>query len=98
MKTNKFFFDYFICNFATHTNRLWEQKEKKVQWHNLPTVVQDTITENIGDGKIEEIEKKTKTKNGIPVSTYEIEAKKSDNKEVEIKVREDGKLIKTEDD
>lgn len=98
MKTNKFFLITLFATLLLTLTGCGNEKEKKVQWHNLPTVVQDTITENIGDGKIEEIEKKTKTKNGIPVSTYEIEAKKSDNKEVEIKVREDGKLIKTEDD
>jgi len=35
--------------------------------------------------------------NGKPVTVYEVEIKK-DGKEVEIKVGEDGKLIKIEDD
>jgi len=74
------------------------EKEEKVQWSSLPTVVQETITENAGNGKIEEIEKETKIRNGKPVTVYEVEVKKSDGKEVEIKVGEDGKLIKIEDD
>ena len=73
------------------------EKEEKVQWSSLPTVVQETITEKAGDGKIEEIEKETKTKDGKPVTVYEVEVKK-DGKEIEIKVGEDGKLIKIEED
>ena len=74
------------------------EKEEKVQWSSLPAVVQETITENAGDGKIEEIEKEAKKKNGEPVIVYEVEVKKLDGKEIEIKVGEDGKLIKIEDD
>jgi tryptophanyl-tRNA synthetase len=74
------------------------EKEDKIQLSSLPPVVQKTITENAGDGKIEEIEKETKTKNGKLVTVYEVEIKKSDGKEVEIKVGEGGKLIKIEDD
>lgn len=73
------------------------EKEEKIQWSSLPAVVQETVTENAGDGEIEEIEKETKTKNGKPATVYEIEIKKSDGKEIEIKVGEDGKLIKIED-
>ena len=74
------------------------ETDEKIQWSSLPAVVQETITENAGGGKIEEIEKETKTKNGKSVTVYEVEVKKSDGKEVEIKVGEDGKLIKIEDD
>jgi len=74
------------------------KKEEKIQWSSLPPVVQKTITENVGDGKIEEIEEETKTKSGKLVTVYEVEIKRSDGKEIEIKVREDGKLIKIEDD
>jgi uncharacterized membrane protein YkoI len=73
------------------------EKEEKIKWTSLPAVVQETITENAGNGKIEEIEKERKTKNGKPVTVYEVEIKK-DGKEVEIKVGEDGKLIKIEND
>ncbi len=74
------------------------EKEEEIQWPNLPAVVQETITEHVGDGEIEEIEKEIKTENGKSVTVYEVEVKKSDGKEVEIKVGEDGKLIKIEDD
>ena len=74
------------------------ETDATLQWSSLPAVVQETITENAGGGKIEEIEKETKTKNGKSVTVYEVEVKKSDGKEVEIKVGEDGKLIKIEDD
>lgn len=74
------------------------EKEEKVQWSDLPAAVQETITENTHNGKIKEIEKETKTKNGKLVTVYEVEVKKSDGKEIEIKVGDDGKLIKIEDD
>ena len=74
------------------------EKEEKVQWTSVPVVVQKTITENLGDGKVEEIEKETKTKDGQSVTVYEANVKKSDGKNIEIKVGEDGKLIKIEDD
>ncbi len=74
------------------------EKEEKVQWASVPGVVQKTITENLGDGKIEEIEKETKTKDGQSVTVYEAKVKKPDGKKIEIKVGEDGKLIKIEND
>lgn len=74
------------------------EKEEKIQWSSVPAVVQKTITENAGDGKVEEIEKETKTKHGKSVTVYEAKVKKSDGKKVEIKVGEDGKLIKVEND
>jgi hypothetical protein len=43
------------------------KKEEKIQWSSLPTVVQETITENAGGGKIEEIEKETKAETPGPV-------------------------------
>ena len=73
------------------------EKEEKVQWTSVPVVVQKTITENLGGGKVEEIEKETKTKDGQSVTVYEAKVKKSDGKKVEIKVSEDGKLVKIED-
>ncbi|MGV7234785.1 MAG: PepSY domain-containing protein, partial [Nitrosomonadaceae bacterium] len=74
------------------------EKEEKIQWSSVPAVVQKTITEHAGGGKIEEIEKETKTKDGKPITVYEVEVKKSDGKEIEIKVGEDGNLIEIEDD
>jgi len=73
-------------------------KEEKVQWSSVPAVVQKTITENAGGGKIEEIEKETETKDGKSITVYEAKVKNSDGKKMEIKVGEDGKLIKVEND
>lgn len=72
-------------------------KEEKVQWSQVPAVVQKTITEHAGGGKIEEIEKETETKDGKSVTVYEAKIKKPDGKKFEIEVGEDGKLIKIED-
>jgi len=83
---------------AFATSSFASEKEEKVQWASVPGAVQKTITENIGDGKVEEIEKETKTKDGKSVTEYEAKVKKSDGKKIEIKVSEDGKLIKIEDD
>ncbi|HLP81811.1 MAG TPA: hypothetical protein VK141_07465 [Nitrosomonas sp.] len=57
-----------------------------------------TITENAGGRKIEEIEKETETKAGKSITVYEAKVKNSDGKKIEIKVGEDGKLIKAEND
>ena len=83
---------------AFATSSFAGEKEEKIQWSSVPAVVQKTIMENAGDGKIEEIEKETKTKYGKSVTVYEAKVKKSDGKKVEIKVGEDGKLIKVEND
>jgi hypothetical protein len=69
------------------------EKEEKVRWSQLPGAVQKTITENADGGKIEEIEKETKTKDGKTVTVYEAEVKKPGGEKVEIKVGEDGGLI-----
>ena len=77
-------------------------EEERIQWKDVPPAVQKTITDHAGGGKIEEIEKETKTRkvrilhfnsNKI-VTVYEAEIEKPDGKEIEIKVGEDGKLIK----
>lgn len=75
-----------------------DEKEEKIQWVNVPAVVQNTITANSGDGKIEEIEKETETKNGRQITVYEAKVKKPDGKKIKIKVSKDGKLIELEDD
>ena len=98
MKTKIFLLVTLPVTLAFMISGCESEKEEKIQWSSLPPVVQRTITENVGNGKIEEIEKETKTKNGKPVTVYEVEIKKSDGKEIEIKVGEDGKLIKIEDD
>ena len=98
MRTNTFLLATLPVTLALVLSGCESEKEEKVQWSSLPAVVQETVTKNAGDGKIEEIEKETKTKNGKPVTVYEVEIKKFDGKEFEIKVGEDGKLIKIEDD
>jgi TRAP-type C4-dicarboxylate transport system substrate-binding protein len=76
-------------------------KEERIKWQDVPPAVQKTITENAGGGRIEEIEKETTTQNvrvlhfnaDKTVTVYEAEVEKPDGKEIEIDVREDGKLI-----
>jgi len=75
---------------------------ERVRWADVPPAVQKTITDNAGGGKIEEIEKETSIQkvrvlhfDGTKtVTVYEAEVEKPDGKEIEIKVRDDGKLIK----
>lgn len=77
-------------------------EEERIQWTDVPPAVQKTILDNAGGGKIEEIEKETKIQhsralhfdNDKTVTVYEAEVEKPDGKEIEIKVGEDGKLIK----
>jgi hypothetical protein len=69
------------------------EKEEKIRWSQLPGAVQKTITDNAGDGKIEEIEKETKTKEGMTITIYEAEVKKPGGGRIGIKVGEDGRLI-----
>jgi len=97
MKTNIFQIFTITVVMAFAASSFASEKEEKVQWASVPVVVQKTITENLGNGKVEEIEKETKTKDGQSVTVYEAKVKKSDGKKVEIKVSEDGKLVKIED-
>src|SRR5690348_1707297 len=76
--------------------------EERIQWTDVPPAVQKTILDNAGGGKIEEIEKETKIQKvrvlhfdgSKTVTVYEAEVEKPNGKEIEIKVGEDGKLIK----
>ena len=75
---------------------------ERIQWTDVPPAVQKTITDYADGGKIEEIEKETNTQKvrilhfdgGKTVTVYEAEVEKPDGKEIEIRIREDGKLIK----
>lgn len=69
--------------------------DEKVEWSQVPKKVQQTITQHLQGGTIEEIEKETKSKKVI---IYEAEVRKPDGKKIEIKVEEDGTLIEIEDD
>ena len=81
---------------------LLPENEERIQWTDVPPAVQKTILDNAGGGKIEEIEKETKIQKvrvlhfdgSKTVTVYEAEVEKPDGKEIEIKVGEDGKLIK----
>ena len=75
---------------------------ERIRWVDVPPAVQKTIIDHAGGGKIEEIEKETKTQHvrilhfdsDKIVTVCEAEVKKPDGKEIEIRVGEDGKLIK----
>lgn len=77
-------------------------EQERIKWTDVPPVVQKTIMDNAAGGRIEEIEKETKTQkvrilhfdSGKTVTVYEAEVEKPDGKEIEIRVGEDGKLIK----
>lgn len=77
------------------------EKQEIIQWTDVPPAVQKTIIDHAGGGKIEEIEKETKTQNvrilhfdsNKIVTVYEAEVEKPNGKEIEIRVGEDGKLI-----
>ena len=76
-------------------------QQEKIQWTDVPSAVQKTISDHAGGGKIEEIEKEAITKNvrilhfdsPKTVTVYEAEVEKPDGKEIEIEVGDDGKLI-----
>ncbi len=76
--------------------------EVKVQWADVPAAAQKTIQKMIDDhaegGKVGEIERETKTKDGKKITIYEADVKMPDGKKVEIEVREDGKLMEFEYD
>ncbi|MEO6430146.1 MAG: hypothetical protein ABIO50_00115 [Nitrosospira sp.] len=72
--------------------------EEKVQWDDVPIAAQKTITHHAEGGDVKEIEKKTKTKNGKTITIYEADVIREDGAKIEIKVRENGKLIKFEYD
>lgn len=75
---------------------------ERIRWTDVPPAVQKTITDYAGGGKIEEIEKETKTQHtrilhfdsDKIVTVYEAEVEKPNGKEIAIRVGEDGKLIK----
>jgi hypothetical protein len=52
MKTRKLLMVTLPVAMIFATSGCDSEKEEKIQWSNVPTVVQKTITENVGDGKI----------------------------------------------
>ncbi|SDW70428.1 PepSY domain-containing protein [Nitrosomonas communis] len=68
--------------------------DEKVEMSQVPEKVQQAITQNAQGGTIQKVEKGTMKKK---VVIYEATVKKPDGKEIEIKVEEDGTLVKMED-
>jgi hypothetical protein len=68
---------------------------EKIEWSDVPAEVQKTITEKGGGGTIEEIKKKTEPVGARLTSIYAAEVRKADGSKIEIKVDEDGNLIRS---
>lgn len=75
---------------------------ERIRWTDVPPAVQKTITDYADGGKIEEIEKEMKTQHvrvlhfdsDKIITIYGAEVEKQNGEEIEIRVGEDGKLIK----
>ena len=67
-----------------------KQEESNVSWDKVPTAVQSTIQSHQYGGTVGKIEKET-MKCG---TVYEAKVKGPDGKNSEVKVAEDGKLLK----
>ena len=101
MKT-KLFMSVVLPTAMVFATSAFAEKEERIPWADVPPAVQKTITDHAGGGKIEEIEKETKTQHvrilhfdsDKIVTVYEAEVEKPDGKEIEIRVDEDGKLLK----
>lgn len=101
MKT-KLFMSVVLPATIVFATSAFAEKEERIPWTDVPPAVQKTITDHAGGGKIEEIQKETKTQHvrilhfdsDKIVTVYEAEVEKPDGKEIEIRVDEDGKLIK----
>jgi hypothetical protein len=65
-----------------------KEKEEKVEWNNVPAQVQSTITSNSSGGQVVSVEKEG--------TEYEAKVKGTDGKMSEVKVGEDGSLVKVE--
>ncbi|MBN9161971.1 MAG: hypothetical protein BGO98_15400 [Myxococcales bacterium 68-20] len=68
--------------------------EEKVSLEQVPAKVKETIQKHVADGKITEIEKEKKD-DGTTV--YEVEYKTAKGEKHELKIGEDGKLLKKGD-
>jgi uncharacterized membrane protein YkoI len=71
------------------------QAKDKLTFEQTPPKVQETIRQHVQNGKITEIEREQEK--GKP-AVFEVEYKAADGKSHEIKVREDGQLLKKEKD
>ena len=77
----------------TNTIRLEVEKEVKIEIKDLPTAVTDAVKKAMPDGKITEAE--TEKKDGKTVYSLDV---KVGEKEFDVVVSEDGKILKTEED
>ena len=77
-----------VIAFATPSYALFE-KEVKVQWSDVPAVVQKTINAQLNGGKVDEVEKEAKGKTAV----YEAKVDTKENGTLKLKVEESGKLI-----
>ena len=68
----------------------FHNEEVNVPWDSVPTAVQSTIQTHQFGGTVSKVEKKTKKCGTV----YEAKVKGSDGQCSEVKVAEDGKLIK----
>ncbi|MGI9088350.1 MAG: PepSY domain-containing protein [Chthoniobacterales bacterium] len=75
-----------------HHGNKQENDEQKVEWSDVPAAVQTTIQQNSAGGQVVEVEKEMKGDKSI----YEAEVKGTDGKLSEVKVNEDGTLIKVQ--
>src|SRR5690349_2953147 len=67
-----------------------EKKDQTVEWKDVPAAVQKTIMANANGGTVSKVEKETKKGKTV----YEADVKGTNGSELEIKVAENGDLIK----
>jgi len=67
-----------------------DQDEQKLEMKDLPAVVQKTIQDSLAGGTVTDIEKESENSE----THYSADVKKANGDKVEIKVAEDGNLIK----
>lgn len=70
------------------------QADEKVALDQVPAVVKVTIQKHVQDGKLEEIERDKE--NGV--TTYEVEYRAKGGTRYELRIAEDGKLLKKKQD
>ncbi len=76
-----------LLSSASHAG--WFGNEVKVQWENVPAVVQKAITAHAENGKVDEVEKEVKANK----ASYEARVKTPDGQRLKLKVAEDGTLM-----
>jgi uncharacterized membrane protein YkoI len=77
-----------VIGFASPSYALFD-KEAKIQWSEVPAVVQKTVNAQAKDGKVDEVEKETKSNTAV----YEVKINTKDDGILKLKVEESGKLV-----